>query len=43
MVNHGPNLRIESLPFGGAKESGVGREGVRFAVHEMTTLKTLIF
>ena len=43
VVNHGPNFRVESLPFGGVKASGIGREGVRFAVEEMTTLKTLVF
>ena len=29
-------------PFGGYKESGFGREGVRFAIEEMTELKSLI-
>jgi len=43
VVNQGPNFRVESLPFGGVKRSGLGREGVRFALEEMTTIKTLIF
>jgi acyl-CoA reductase-like NAD-dependent aldehyde dehydrogenase len=42
VVNGGPALRIEPLPFGGVKESGIGREGVRYAVEEFTQLKTLI-
>ena len=43
IVNHGPNFRVESLPFGGVKQSGTGREGVRFAVEELSELKTLVF
>ena len=43
IVNHGPNFRVESLPFGGVKRSGLGREGVRFAVEELSELKTLVF
>lgn len=43
VVNHGPNFRIESLPFGGAKDSGCGREGVIYAMRELSTLKTLVF
>lgn len=42
VVNSGPNFRIESLPFGSMKEGGYGREGIRFAVEEMTALKTLV-
>jgi glyceraldehyde-3-phosphate dehydrogenase (NADP+) len=30
------------MPFGGFKKSGVGREGVRYAVHEMTEPKNTI-
>jgi len=42
IVNDGPGFRIESLPFGGVKQSGFGREGVRYAINEFTTLKTLV-
>lgn len=42
IVNDGPGFRIESLPFGGVKRSGFGREGVRYAIEEFTTLKTLV-
>jgi acyl-CoA reductase-like NAD-dependent aldehyde dehydrogenase len=41
--NDGPGLRIEPIPFGGVKSSGIGREGIRHAIDEMTTLKTLVF
>jgi acyl-CoA reductase-like NAD-dependent aldehyde dehydrogenase len=42
-VNEGPGLRMEHFPFGGVKESGTGREGVAYAIREMSCLKTLIF
>jgi acyl-CoA reductase-like NAD-dependent aldehyde dehydrogenase len=31
-----PSMRVDSMPYGGIKESGFGREGVRFAMEEMT-------
>jgi len=42
VVNDGPGFRIESLPFGGVKASGIGREGIRYAINEFTIIKTLI-
>lgn len=42
-VNDGPGFRAEHFPFGGVKESGIGREGVRYAIMEMSYIKTLIF
>jgi acyl-CoA reductase-like NAD-dependent aldehyde dehydrogenase len=42
-VNDGPGFRAEHFPFGGVKQSGIGREGVQYAIEEMTTIKTLIF
>ncbi len=42
IVNDGTGFRVESLPFGGVKASGTGREGVRYAIEEYTTLKTLV-
>tara|TARA_R110002073_G_scaffold208011_5_gene368445 strand:+ start:31208 stop:32584 length:1377 start_codon:yes stop_codon:yes gene_type:complete len=41
-VNDGPGFRAEHFPFGGIGNSGLGREGVRYAMEEMTYLKTLI-
>lgn len=39
MVNESTDYRIDSMPFGGIKGSGIGREGVDWAVEEMTELK----
>jgi acyl-CoA reductase-like NAD-dependent aldehyde dehydrogenase len=41
-INKGPGFRAEHLPFGGVKDSGIGREGVKYAVEAMTTLKTIV-
>jgi acyl-CoA reductase-like NAD-dependent aldehyde dehydrogenase len=41
-VNDGPGFRAEHFPFGGVKKSGLGREGIKYAIEEMSTLKTLI-
>lgn len=43
MINRSPGFRAEHLPFGGVKNSGVGREGIRYAVESMTTLKTVVW
>lgn len=42
MINQAPGFRAEHLPFGGVKDSGIGREGVKYAVESMTTLKTVL-
>lgn len=36
-----PTFRIDHMPYGGTKDSGMGREGVRYAIEEMTELKLL--
>jgi acyl-CoA reductase-like NAD-dependent aldehyde dehydrogenase len=41
-VNDGPGFRAEHFPFGGVKNSGLGREGIKYAIDEMSYLKTLI-
>ncbi|HEV2380906.1 MAG TPA: aldehyde dehydrogenase family protein, partial [Terriglobia bacterium] len=39
MVNDVPSYRADQMPYGGVKKSGMGREGPRYAVEEMTELK----
>jgi len=42
MIGESPSFRADALPYGGWKSSGVGREGVRYAVEEMTEPRTLV-
>lgn len=39
MINDFPTFRVDNMPYGGVKESGFGREGIKYAVEEMTELK----
>ena len=43
MVNDVPTFRSDLMPYGGRKQSGLGREGVRFALQEMTEPKLVCF
>jgi glyceraldehyde-3-phosphate dehydrogenase (NADP+) len=43
MVNDTPAYRVDQMPYGGMKESGIGREGPRFAVEEMTEIRVVGF
>jgi len=43
LINDIPNFRVDLMPYGGVKESGIGREGPVFAVQEMTEIKLIIF
>ena len=43
MINSGPQWRADLMPYGGLKESGMGKEGPRYAVEEMTELKMVVF
>jgi acyl-CoA reductase-like NAD-dependent aldehyde dehydrogenase len=42
VVNDVPTFRVDSMPYGGTRDSGLGREGVRFAIEEMTERKLLV-
>jgi acyl-CoA reductase-like NAD-dependent aldehyde dehydrogenase len=37
-----PSWRVDHMPYGGVKESGLGREGIRFAIEDMTEVKMLV-
>ena len=41
ILNDIPTFRIDHMPYGGVKESGFGREGLKYAIEEMTELKLL--
>lgn len=43
MINESSDYRIDSMPFGGVKGSGLGREGVKYAIREMTEPKVVQF
>lgn len=43
MVNDVSTFRVDHMPYGGVKDSGFGREGLRYAIKEMTELKLLTF
>jgi acyl-CoA reductase-like NAD-dependent aldehyde dehydrogenase len=42
IINDVPTFRVDHMPYGGNKESGVGREGPRFAMDDMLTLKMVV-
>jgi acyl-CoA reductase-like NAD-dependent aldehyde dehydrogenase len=37
-----PSWRVDHMPYGGVKQSGLGREGIRFAIEEMTEIRMLV-
>ena len=39
MINEVPTFRVDHMPYGGVKGSGIGREGLKYAIREMTELK----
>lgn len=43
MVNDSSDFRIDAMPFGGMKKSGIGREGVPFTIEEMTETRVVCF
>jgi len=43
IVNDVPTYRADSMPYGGIKDSGMGREGVRYVIEEITERKVLVF
>ncbi len=43
MINDIPTYRVDQMPYGGVKNSGTGREGIKYSVEEMTELKLVTF
>ena len=43
MINDSSDYRIDAMPFGGVKKSGIGREGIKYAIQEMTEPKVVCF
>jgi acyl-CoA reductase-like NAD-dependent aldehyde dehydrogenase len=37
-----PSYRVDNMPYGGVKDSGLGREGIRFAIEDMTEIRNLV-
>jgi acyl-CoA reductase-like NAD-dependent aldehyde dehydrogenase len=42
IVNDVPTYRIDHMPYGGSKDSGMGREGLRYAIEDMTELRIMV-
>ena len=43
MINDVSSWRMDTMPYGGVKDSGLGREGPRYAIEEMTETKIVVF
>ena len=43
IINDIPSFRVDHMPYGGNKGSGLGREGAKFAIEEMTAIRRVVF
>jgi glyceraldehyde-3-phosphate dehydrogenase (NADP+) len=43
IINGIPGFRIDSMPYGGVKDSGFGREGIKYVIEEMTAPRLLVY
>ncbi len=42
VINDVPSWRVDNMPYGGVKDSGLGREGIRYAIEDMTEPRLLV-
>ena len=42
VVNDVPSYRVDNMPYSGVKDSGLGREGIRFAIEDMSEIRNLV-
>lgn len=42
LINEIPSWRVDNMPYGGVKDSGLGREGIRYAMEDMSEIRTLV-
>ena len=43
VINDIPTFRVDNMPYGGIKDSGFGREGIKYSMQEMTEIKLLVY